>query len=195
MAGTAKKIKEISLDEDFGDVVVKIHGARIEVHTDGSILAYTDRPVKVQPVANNLNSPATIEQKPGDNAAPRIGEIMPDGTVYAGISPDTQKPMYAMPADAPLAMTFNEAAEHAKTANSQKTYGHDDWRVPTKNELNVMFNNRAAITGFDLSGSCPAGWYWSATPYGKWNAWCQRLIDGVQFTNVKDALSSVHLVR
>jgi hypothetical protein len=129
------------------------------------------------------------------SAEPKPGDKMPDGTIYAGISPDTKNPMYAMPADAPLAMTFNEAAEHAKIANSQKTYSHDDWRVPTKNELNVMFNSRAAIAGFDVTGSCPTGWYWSATPYGKWNAWCQRLADGVQFTNVNDALSSVRLVR
>jgi hypothetical protein len=69
--------------------------------------------------------------------APKIGAKMPDGTIYAGISPDTGKPMYATPADAPLTMTFNEAAEHAKTANSQKACGHRDWRVPTKAELNV----------------------------------------------------------
>jgi hypothetical protein len=27
----------------------------------------------------------------------RIGDIIPDGTIYAGISPDTNKPMYATP--------------------------------------------------------------------------------------------------
>lgn len=29
----------------------------------------------------------------------KIGSKMPNGTVYAGISPDTGKSMYAMPAD------------------------------------------------------------------------------------------------
>jgi Protein of unknown function (DUF1566) len=126
---------------------------------------------------------------------PKIGDKMCDGTIYAGISPDTNKPMYAMPADAPLTMTFNEAAEHAKTTNSQRAYGHDDWRVPTKNELNVLFNNRAAIGGLNVSGSNPAGWYWSATPYDAWPAWCQRFNDGYQFSYCKDLPSSVRLVR
>ena len=73
---------------------------------------------------------------------------MPDGTVLAGISPDTNKPMYATPADASLTMTFNEAQEYAAKLDA---HGHKDWRVPTKAELNVLFNNRAAIGGFNVS--------------------------------------------
>jgi hypothetical protein len=124
-----------------------------------------------------------------------IGDKMPDGTIYAGVSPDTGKKMFALPADASLTMKFNEAQEYAKTTNSQKAYGHDDWRVPTKAELNVLFNNRAAIGGFDVSGSNPAGWYWSATPSNKWNAWCQMFSDGDQNASYMVSLSSVRLVR
>ena len=47
------KAREISLGEDFGDVAVKVNGVRVEVHTDGSILAYTNGPVEVHPTANN----------------------------------------------------------------------------------------------------------------------------------------------
>jgi hypothetical protein len=129
------------------------------------------------------------------SAKPRIGDKMPDGTICAGISPDTKKPMYAMPADESLTMTFNEAAEGAKTTNSQKAYGHNDWRVPTKNELNVLFNNRAAVGGFNESGSVPAGWYWSAAPHDKWHAWCQQFSDGTLYNNIVSYPSSVRLVR
>src|SRR5215469_1416613 len=53
-------------------------------------------------------------------------------------------------------------------------HGHRDWRVPTKNELNVLFNNRAAIGGFNVSGSTPGWyWYWSSSSLSKWNAWSQ----------------------
>jgi hypothetical protein len=38
--------------------------------------------------------------------------------------------------------------------------------VPNKGELNVLFNNRAAIGGFDESGDDPAGWYGSSTYLG-----------------------------
>src|SRR5258708_5641271 len=56
-----------------------------------------------------------------------------DGTVYAGVSPDTGKDMYATPADAPLTYTFNQAMEYAARLDA---HGHQDWRVPTKDELN-----------------------------------------------------------
>jgi hypothetical protein len=124
-----------------------------------------------------------------------IGDRMPDGSVYAGISAETRNPIYAMSSDAPLTMTFNEAAEYAKTANGHKDYGYDDWRVPTKNELNVLFNNRASIGAFDISGPNPAGWYWSTSQLDEWTAWGQRFSDGYQGYNGKLNRSSLRLVR
>jgi hypothetical protein len=101
-----------------------------------------------------------------------------------------------MPEDVPLTHAFNSAQKCAQGANAQKFCGHDDWRVPTKNELNLLFNNRAAIGAFNVSGSTPAGWYWSATPHDKWLAWCQQFSDGGQYYNgYKDKHSSVRLVR
>ena len=123
---------------------------------------------------------------------PKIGDKMPDATIYAGISPDTNKPMYATLADASLTMTFNEAKEYAAKLDA---HGHQDWRVPSKAELNVLFNNRAAIGGFNVSGSLPAGWYWSASQDGRLSAWCQRFSDGVQHSGIKDNHLPVRCVR
>jgi phage baseplate assembly protein gpV len=100
--------------------------------------------------------------------------------------------MYATSADASLTMTFNEAQEYAAKLDA---HGHKDWRVPTKAELNVLFNNRAAIGGFNVTGSHPVGWYWSASPDDKWDAWCQRLSDGAQFNRDKLFHLSVRPVR
>jgi len=125
-------------------------------------------------------------------AEPKVGDTMPDGTVFAGISPDTNKPMYATPADATLTMTFRQAQEYAAKLDA---HGHKDWHVPTKAELNVLFNNRAAIRAFDINGSNPADWYWSASPNGKWGAWCQRLSDGAQRNYAKLYHLSVRPVR
>jgi Protein of unknown function (DUF1566) len=126
------------------------------------------------------------------NQVPAPGDTMPDRTIFAGISPDTDKPMYATPADAPLTMKFNEAKGYAAKLEA---HGHKDWRVPTKAELNVLFNNRAAIGGFNVSGSYPAGWYWSSSNYNELFAWGQSFSDGRQDYYPKDIRSSVRLVR
>jgi len=123
------------------------------------------------------------------NQAPAPGDKMPDGTVFAGISPDTYKPMYASPADASLTMKFNEAQDYAARLDA---HGHKDWRVPTKAELNVLFNNRAAIGGFDSNS---ADWYWSSSPGSMFCAWDQRFSDGSQTNFYKILRSSVRCVR
>ena len=121
-----------------------------------------------------------------------FGYRMPDGTIYAGISPDTKKPMYATPADAPLTMTFNEAKKYAAKLDA---HGHKDWHVPTKAELKVLFNNQAALSGSNVSGPYRAVWYWSSSQCVLWDAWCQRFSDGVQTTYSKGNNMSVRCVR
>jgi hypothetical protein len=71
-----------------------------------------------------------------------------------------------------------------------------DWRVPTKDELNVLFNNRAEIGRFNVTGA-PSGWYWSSTRcfIFLWDAWDQRFNDGYQTYDNKDVPSSLRCVR
>ena len=126
----------------------------------------------------------------------QIGDKMEDGTVYAGISPDTNQPMYATPADAPLTYTFNQAQKYAAKLDA---HGHQDWRAPTKGELNVLFQNRAAIGGFNEPGSDSAGWYWSSSPvnyyYGYTGGCAQRFSDGHQTNGYRLLDSSLRCVR
>src|SRR5437016_938930 len=97
--------KEISLGDGFGEVAVKVNGAIIEVHEDGSVAAhtsgdvdvYTGSSVRVHPAVNDSGKARAVtpaELKPGD--------VMPDRTIYAGLSPDTGKPMFTTVTDAPL---------------------------------------------------------------------------------------------
>lgn len=125
-------------------------------------------------------------------ADPKVGDKMPDGTIYAGDSPDTGKPMYTTPADAPLTMKWQEAMDYAKRLDA---HGHDDWRLPSKGELNVLFNYRAELGEFDVGGSGPANWYWSGTQVGKSKAWEQRFRDGYQYRFPRRYPSSVRCVR
>lgn len=125
----------------------------------------------------------------------QIGDEMPDGTIYAGISPDTNKPMYTTPRDAPGIFTFNEAARYAKNLDA---HGHHDFHAPSKGELNLLFENRSKgkLKGtFNETGASPAGWYWSSSPdiiiYGR----AQRFSDGYQAGNFKINVSSLRCVR
>lgn len=139
-----------------------------------------------------------VRQEQEELAALAPGNARADGSISAGISPKTGKPMFAMPADAGVSMDFNQAVAYAQKLNTEKALGHDDWRVPTKEELNVLFQNRekGALKGtFNITGSLPAGWYWSSAPYYDVNAWCQRFSDGQQNNICRDLGSSVRCVR
>ncbi len=234
MTGSSSKTKEIALGDDFGDVAVKANGVRVEIHTDGSVVAYTESDVDaytngavhVHPAVNDVGEPtAKGERKPGNRMpdgsvdAYTAGAVkahaaandesksaslagftrlepgvrMRDGTIYAGISPDTHKPMYATPADAPLTMKWKQAMEYAAKLDA---HGHHDWRAPTKGELNVLFQNRAAIGGFnDIYDSGPAGWYWSSLEDYFIGAWAQQFNDGHQFVDARYYASSLRCVR
>jgi hypothetical protein len=117
------------------------------------------RPASVISIFIFNNQMEKTMTKDSTNTFPAIGDRMPDGTVFAGISPDTGRPMYATPENATLAMKWNRAMEYASVLGD---HGRRDWRVPSENELNVLFNNRAAIGGFVTHGLTPQSWYWSS---------------------------------
>ena len=109
---------------------------------------------------------------------PKVCDVMPDGSLYAGLSPDTRKAMYTTLRYSGRPYTWKKAIAFAARLAA---HGHRDWRVPTKGELNALYNNRAAIGGFgSSSGSFPAGWYWSALRDSNDDPWAQRFSDGDQ---------------
>jgi len=93
-------------------------------------------------------------------SAPKVGARMPDRTIYAGISPDTNQPMYAAPADARKSMFFNEAAQYAE---GLEVDGKKDFRVPSEAELKVLFQNceKGALKG---TVDDHTDWYWPCSP-------------------------------
>jgi hypothetical protein len=151
----AKKVVTLGNDEE---VAINVNGVRIEVALDGS--------VKVCPVSNDYKVINKLK-------SPSIGDVMPDGTIYAGISPDTKRPMYVIATDAIRAMKWESAA---RCVSELKENGHNDWRLPTRDELNVLLHNRNEIGGFDESGMNPKCWYWSSTdaPGFRSVAWVRR---------------------
>ena len=65
----------------------------------------------------------------------------------------------------------NDASKH--NANGDK---FNDWRLPTKDELNLIFLQEESIGGFDL-GSL----YWSSTEFDSNTAWFQDFNSGFQY--------------
>ena len=57
--------------------------------------------------------------------------------------------------------------------------GRRDWFLPSKDELNALYNYRA-IRGMS---SVPDGPYWSSTEAGRNIAWYQLFMDGTQFSD------------
>ena len=123
---------------------------------------------------------------------PTIGDAMPDGSIYAGISPDTGAPIFTTPKDAPFPMNWHQGASYAKDLAA---HGHRDWRVPTAAELNVLFNNRAAIGGFTGARLLKPGWYWSSSEQRFFDAKDQRFSDGHQSAHRKYHQSAVRCIR
>jgi hypothetical protein len=118
---------------------------------------------------------------------PSIGQKMLDGTIYAGISPDTGQTLCTTPRDERLIYTFKEALERASNL---------EMRVPSERELALLFQNRAFIGGFrEDNGGNPSGYYWSREEDDSLGAWAQCIHDGSQRIALKDENLSLRLVR
>jgi hypothetical protein len=77
----------------------------------------------------------------------------------------------------------------AKLCSDLVLNGYSDWYLPSKDELNKLYINRAAIGGFASSG------YWSSSETSYDDAWDQYFFDGSQDYFNKDYSSSVRAVR
>jgi hypothetical protein len=153
------------------------------------------KPARVVAPAPPPPPPPKPKPPPEPLHPPELGEKVPDGTIYAGVSPDTGRPMYVQTADAPRMMDFDDACVFAARSDAN---GRRDWRVPSQGELAVLFNNRAKIGGFNVTGMSSAGWYWTSDSHAQWQepvAWKQRFSDGTQDYDGKQERISVRCVR
>jgi hypothetical protein len=125
-------------------------------------------------------------------ASQPIGQMV-DGAISAGVSPDTGRPLYTTPKDAPLTYTFDKAQAYCARLDA---HGHKDWRAPAKAELNELFKNRAVIENFNTPGS-PTDWYWSSSRYyiNSYFAWGQRFSDGIRSSGYRSHAVALRCVR
>ena len=77
-----------------------------------------------------------------------------------------------------------------------KTYG--DWYLPSKEELNLMYQNKATIdatAGVNGGSGFASAYYWSSTENNNNNAWKQNFDNGNQNNNNKNNTNRVRAVR
>ncbi len=153
----------------------------------------------------------------GPTGCPNVGDACADGSVYVGLSPDGNLPMYTTAADAPgtyeWSLTFSNygitgtATGAANTAaivaaggpgndpaanycDNLTMHGYSDWYLPAIDETMVM----AAVSNVGaLSGTFTGSFYWSSTEVSLFVA---RIQDGLGIENgSKDDTHSVRCVR
>jgi len=75
--------------------------------------------------------------------------------------------------------------------------GYTDWYLPSKYELNLMYENigQGNSLGLGNVGGFAAGWYWSSTEADSSDAWGQDFANGGQNGDVKDGGRYVRAVR
>jgi hypothetical protein len=200
MAGTTESKNSNEVKSSFFDPLFRFRKKLLNPILQ-ELVAKTSAAMKTDDVADRVDHLLAVR----DEAKDRLSDMS------SPLEAATGKPMYAMPNDAPLVMTLNQAKDLARTRSKENANGHGDWRVPTKGELNVMFNNRAAIGGFNESGADPSGWYCSSSPYPypgsgiygglSWSqsfsrlGWSKKFSTGYEEGKYANHRSSVRLVR
>ena len=67
----------------------------------------------------------------------------------------------------------------ADLATDYSNSGESDWFLPSKDELNKLYINRASVGGLSTAS------YWSSSEYGANSAWRQSFDDGGQTNSAK----------
>ncbi|MFG1320471.1 hypothetical protein [Xanthobacter autotrophicus] len=182
--------KKYLLLNDGEELTVERCGSKVQFNAKGGIDIYGSAPLALHPP---VNEGGRLSSKTKGNL--QVGKKMKDGSVFGGFSPNTGKPMYVRPADEPLTMRWKEAMEYAaRFVGPESSVG--TFRVPTAEELNVLFKNRDAIGGFNKAGGSTVGWYGSSTQNdNNRGTRAQRFSDGVRHQSHENNYSSIRLIR
>lgn len=100
---------------------------------------------------------------------------LPDGSVFAGLSPDTGAVMHTLPSDEsphPFDFCLIRGTDIAALARQARECGHGDWRIPSPAELQLMYRDRELIRGFG------GDWYWTSSQTSPGTRVAIRFSDG-----------------
>jgi hypothetical protein len=82
--------------------------------------------------------------------------------------------------------TWYEAMEICKNYRGE---GFNDWRLPTKDELNKIYKHSKKFGGFEMD------WYWSSSKTNSRPIWIQDFANGIQLSVIEVIVIRVRSVR
>lgn len=127
----------------------------------------------------------------------RAGDTQPDGSICAGRPGRKDPKLFTAPADALTLMDLNEAEQYVQASNEARYLGHDDWRIPTRKELDLLYENRnqGALAGSFNTHDNRKHYHRSATPWNKDTRYIKWFHDG-GFSHVfREDKAIIRLVR
>lgn len=86
---------------------------------------------------------------------------------------------------------FEEAKKKSEGLNVN---GFDDWRLPTKEEFDLI-HPKLNFKKLGNAGIFKSTWFWTATEIDKGNAWTHNLNTGMQSSYFKDFKCNIMAVR
>jgi len=85
---------------------------------------------------------------------------------------------------------ISQVCDAAVATLSYSLGGFTDWFLPSKEELNVLYNQRALLNGLDAASA-----YWSSSEKSNASAWNQNLNDGTPSFDGKQHPLNVRVIR
>ena len=118
-----------------------------------------------------------------------IGDTCDDGSKFLGTHPNYGwQGFYVTDIDQ---RSFSNWYNSITLCNNLNRHGHSDWYLPSRAELNLLFENQDTIG----SSSPGVGLYWSSTELVHGNAWYQNFGNGDQNYDSKNSFNGVRCVR
>ncbi len=115
-----------------------------------------------------------------------VGNACDNGTIYAGVSPDTANALIITPSDAPAKYKWDEAVAFC---NSFTGSGYNDWRLPSAAEAGKIQDGWGHIGG--LSNS----YYWSGDVVNAATSVAVAMANGATQNTAVQTLNAVRCVR
>ena len=116
-----------------------------------------------------------------------------DGTLFAGVSPDTGEIMHTLPHDQsphPVDFCLIRGPDIEEVTRQARCCGYDDWRIPSPAELQLMHQAQDEIRGFGSE------WYWTSSVTSPSTRTAIRFPDGLLHPDyLVNAKARLRLVR